>query len=285
MPRLHLESATDSFNLDDVLMRGTGVQALTGTAGLGLPPVSVQWLQGAGDGAVYRGRRVLPRDIDLPLHLLGRDREHLKSMVSRLAVMLAGECTLRLVEGDGTDWSVAVHRVGGGDYIYGQDTIGATDLSTVLTLRAGDPFFTYSRPSTKRISNSGAGRGLLKGLARLQVSSSQAIGTILLSNLGDAPAYPVWDIVGPGRDFKAISVTGEGFHWTGVLAPGETLRIDTQVGTVRDGRGVNRYAQLAPAPRLWSIPPGTTQATASLENVTSASSVTCSWRPRKWVVI
>jgi hypothetical protein len=122
-------------------------------------------------------------------------------------------------------------------------------------------------------------------LARLQVSSSQAIGTILLSNLGDAPAYPVWDIVGPGRDFKAISVTGEGFHWTGVLAPGETLRIDTQVGTVRDGRGVNRYAQLAPAPRLWSIPPGTTQATASLENVTSASSVTCSWRPRKWVVI
>lgn len=285
MPRLQLESATDVFNLDDVLTKGTGVQAVAGVTGLGLPDVAVQWLQGAGDGAVFRGRRVLPRDIDLPLHVEATNRDHLKGLLSRLALILAGECVLRLVDDDGADWSVNVHRTGGGNYVYGQDTIGETDFATVITLRAGDPFFTYSRTSRKTIENSGAGRGLLKGLAAMRVSSSQAIGTILLENIGDAPAYPIWDVIGPGRDFKTISVTGDGFHWRGSLAAGEGLRVDTQRGTVTDQSGVNRYAQLGPAPRLWSIPPGTTQATASLEDVDDRSSITCVWRPRKWLVI
>jgi hypothetical protein len=285
MPRLQLEGAGDVLNLDDIAQLGTGVQATTGATGLGLPDVSVQWLEGAGDGAMYRGTRVRPRDIDLPLFLSASDRAGLQRLLSRLAVMLAGECVLRLVEDDGTDWSAKVHRVGGGDYVYGTDTTGDTTLRTVITFRAGDPFFTYSRASRKRIANTGAGRGLLTGLSRMRVSSSQAIGTILLENLGDAHAYPVWDVAGPGRDFKAISVTGEGFHWTGALAAGQSLRVDTQRGTVIDHTGANRYRQLAPAPRLWRIPPGTTLATASMEDVTAASSITCSWRPRKWMVI
>ena len=283
--RLQLESTTDTLNLDDILHRGAGVQVLSGVTGLGLPDVSVQWLEGAGDGAMFRGRRVLPRDIDLPLYLQAADREALKALLSRLALMLAGECVLRLVEADGTDWSTRVHRVGGGAYVYGSDTIGDTDIQLVITLRAGDPFFTSSRPSSQRISNSGAGRGLLNGLAQLRVASSQAIGTILLENLGDAPAYPVWDVVGPGRDFRAVSATGVGFHWAGSLAAGETLRVDTQRGTVTDHTGASRYADLAAAPRLWTIPPGTTQAVASLEDVDHHSSITCSWRPRKWMVI
>lgn len=285
MPRLQLESASDTFNLDDVLHTGVGVQALAGVTGLGLPEVSVQWLAGAGDGAVYRGRRVRPRDIDLPLHVEAGDREQLKALLSRLAVMLAGECTLRLFEADGTDWSAIVYRTGGGDYTYGVDTIGDTDLTTVLTLRAPDPFFTYSRASHTTIENTGAGRGLLTGLARMRVSSSQAIGTMLLENTGDAPAYPVWDVVGPGRDFNAVSATGERFHWQGALQAGQRLHVDTQRGTVADHAGANRYAEFAPAPRLWSIPPGTTQAAASLEDVDRRSSITCSWRPRKWLVI
>ncbi|WP_073839550.1 phage tail domain-containing protein [Micromonospora sp. CB01531] len=272
MPRLQLESATDVLNLDDVLNKDVGVQALSGVAGLGLPQVSTQWLEGAGDGATYRGRRVLPRDIDIPIYVAAKDRLGLQGLLSRLAVMLAGEMTLRLVEADGSDWSTKVYRVGGGDYIYGVDTIGERDFQTVITLRAGDPFWTYSRASRKVIENSGAGRGLLKGLASMKVSASQAIGTITLENPGDAPAYPVWTVNGPGKDFKAYLGNGLGFHWTGTLAADETLTIDTRTGSVVDGTGANRYSAMAAAPRLWSVPPGTTTATASLEN-TSAGTV------------
>lgn len=283
--RLQLDNARDQFNLDDVLNKEFGVQALTGVAGLGLPPVSVQWLEGAGDGAIYRGRRVRPRDIDLPLLIQGRDRTQLKELLGRLAVMLADPCTLRLVEDDGTDWSTEVVRVGGGDFVYGKDTVGTTELSTVVTLRAGDPFWTYSRTSRKTISNSGAGRGLLGGLAAMKVSSSQAIGTITLENIGNAVAYPVWEIRGPGRDFKAVSPTGQTLHWIGGLNAGQRLVLDTRAGTVVDHTGTSRYAQLAPAPRFFTIPPGTSTATASLENVGAGASITCTWRPRNWMVI
>ncbi len=284
--RLLLESSRDVLNLDDVLHTGVGVQALTGITGLGLPQVSVQWLEGAGDGAVYRGRRVRPRDIDLPLLIQARGREHLKELLTRLAVMLAEPCTLRLVEDDGTDWSTIVVRVGGGDFVYGTDTIGTTELQTVVTLRAGDPFWTYSRSTRKVISNSGAGRGLLTGLTRLRVASSQAIGVITLENIGSAPAYPVWEVTGPGRDFLAVSPTGERLHWIGALGERERLIVDVRAGTVVDGTGASRYAQLAPAPRFWTIPAGTSTATASLDNTTTtASSIACTWRPRTWLVI
>ncbi|ONI83503.1 phage tail protein [Saccharothrix sp. ALI-22-I] len=286
MPRLQLESATDVFDLDDALKKGRGVQALSGATGLGLPPVAVQWLSGAGDGAIYRGKRVLPRDVDLPLLLEAPDRVELQRLVTRLAVMLAEPCTLRWVEDDGTSWTTTVVRVGGGDYAFGADTIGETDLFLVVTLRAGNPFFTYSVPTRKTIGEQATTRGLLVGgLANMNVASSQAIGQIQLENTGDASASPLWEVIGPGRDFKAISPTGELLHWRGTLDVGQSLILDASLGTVVDHLGANRYGELAPAPKFWSIPPGTTTATVSLEDVIPESRIVCTWRPRKWMVI
>lgn len=285
MPRLQLESATDSFDLDEVLKSGRGVQALTGATGFGLAPKQVQWLEGAGDGAAYRGRRVLPRDIDLPLLIEGTDREDLKGLLSRLARVLSDECTLRFFEDDGTSWSANVVHVGGGDYVYGQDTIGERDLFTVITLRAGDPYFTFSNPTRKEIKNSTVRRSLIGKLSKLQLSNSQAIGSIELRNLGDTNAFPVWKIYGPGNTFRAVSPTGEVLQWNGTLLAGQTLTIDVRAGTVVDNTGANRYNELASAPRLWLVPPGTSTAECSLQDVTFASSITCTWSPRKWMVV
>ncbi|WP_202902311.1 hypothetical protein [Salinispora pacifica] len=270
--RLQLESATDVINLDDVLMRGEGFQAMPGLTGLGLPDISTQWLAGAGDGALFRGQRVLPRDIDLPLYFSAPDRAGLQRLVSRLALMMAGPCTLRLVEDGGSSWYTEVRRVGGGDYVYGVDTIGNQDLRLVLTLRAGQPYWTSSVETRKVIEHGSGGRGLLlSGLARLQVAASQAIGSMTLENTGDAPAYPVWEVNGPGSAFHARSVEGHEFMWVGTLLPDEKLIVDTGSGAVTDGTGVNRYAELAPAPKLWSIPPGTTTAHVSLEDTSAGT--------------
>lgn len=288
MPHLLLVNSTDIMNLDDVLFFGTGAQALSGATGLGFPQVSAQWIEGAGDGAVYRGSRLRSRDIDLPLHLLADDRPRLKELVTRLELMLAsGECTLRWVEDDGTYWSTNVAWQGGGGWTYGVDTIGERDLSTVITLRAGSPYWTYSVSSSEKIQNTGAGRGLLNGsLAKLKVSASQAIGTIRLNNdVASAPSYPVWTVLGPGTNFVAKSAAGQQLRWTGTLAAGDRLILDARTGTVVDGAGANRYGSLAAAPKFWAVPPGTSVATASLEATTTASSITCTWQPRKRVVI
>lgn len=292
MPRLTLESPTDFFDLDCLLSQDTGVQALSGVTGLGLPPVAGQWLEGAGNGSSFRGKRYLSRDIDIPLLVAGGSRAGLIALTMRLTRMFEGEPVLRFTEDDpmAPSFSCAVRRVGGGSYAYGVDTNGERDLTLVITVRSGDPFFTSSETIRKTIGGGGipaTPRTILPKLAALRVSSSQALGSIDLDNTASSvDCFPVWKVYGPGSDFRAISPFGEALWWKGTLAVSETLTIDSKRGTVIDGNGVNRYALLDSAPRFWTIPPGFTTATASLEGITPGiSQVDCTWSPRRGMVI
>jgi hypothetical protein len=284
VPKLLLVSGADTIDLNEIDELGVGFQAKSGVTGLGLPPVSVQWLEGAGDGAVFRGTRVQTRDIDLPLDILALDRADLQDKLSRLALMLAGGCSL-VLDDNGVRWSTEVHRVGGGEYTYGEDTVGANEFQTILTLRAGDPYFTSSQQQVRTVSGAVAGTPFLSSLVSMQVAPSQAIGSIDLSNSGDVAAYPVWEVRGPGDHFVATSPSGETLKWNGTLTAGQKLIVDARKGTVQDGTGANRYDLLDTAPRFWTVQPGESTATASLLNTTSASQITCSWYPRKWMVI
>ncbi|MCS0601097.1 phage tail family protein [Streptomyces sp. LP11] len=284
MPKLILSSGTDTLNLNEIADKGLGYQAKSGATGFGLPPVTVQWLEGAGDGSVYRRKRVQSRDIDLALEILARDRTDLQARLSRLALAVSDRCVLTLQNDDGTRWSLVVYRTGGGEFTYGVETIGEREFETVITFRAPDPYWTSSVTETRRITGA-TSSPFLSTLGNLKVSASQAIGTIELNNSGDAEAYPVWKITGPGRTFTAVSPTGERLKWNGKLAAGESLTIDTKAGTVVDQDGTNRYNELDAAPRFWTVKPGLSTAEASLLDISKASAIVCSWQPRKWMVV
>jgi hypothetical protein len=300
MPTLRLESPTDSLDLGGIIGSGYGTAALDGVNGVGFPNVSVQWVEGAGDGAVWRGERVLARDVDVPILINAPDRATLRATTSRLARMLAGPMTFRFTEDDGTSWTLDVRRNGGGQMVLGTDTNrNVTQASTVLSLRTNrDPFWTSS--VVQRVTvNSLSGRGLLSydadgpgpgarggsSLSFLRVSSSQTLGAFQMTNDGDAPAYPKWTVTGPGQNFTATSATGETFQLWSILTAGQSVVIDTKAGTVIDNTGTSRYFELAPAPRLWKVPPGTTTANIALTGSTSATSVTVEWSPRRWTVV
>lgn len=287
MPSLRLESATDSLDLDYVFKHGYGVQSLSGVTGFGLPPVEHQWLEAAGDGAQHLGMRVKPRVIDMPLLVQGRSRDELKSLLRRLSVMLSGRCTLYWVDDDGYQWSTAVWRVGGGDFIYGADTTGTYDLTVNVSFQAGDPYFT-STSLSKRVVSAKSHRGILSGgsLVKIKVSGSSVIGSMTLDNDGDAPAFPKWTVVGPGNHFRAVSPSGEELLWNGSLSDGEILTIDCATGVVTDSKNVNRYDDFDIRPRFWRVPVGTSTAEASISGVVGGkTSITCEWRARRWVVI
>jgi hypothetical protein len=74
-------------------------------------------------------------------------------------------------------------------------------------------------------------------------------------------------------------------QWNGVLGATDVLTIDTKAGTVVDQTGANRYADLAPAPRFWTVPTGTTSGECSLLNVNESSTITCTFSPREWLVV
>lgn len=237
MLSLKIESPDDSLDLGALLNGSEGVQAVAGLTGAGLPPVSVQWSEGAGDGASYRGQRVLPRNIDIPLHIVGDSRASLRATVKRLAMILAAPATLRLTDTGGEQWTLGVVRVGGGDFIYGVDTDGEHELPLVITLRAGQPFWTAVAPVEV-------------------VKSTFTTTTITPSNPGSVETPPVWEIRGPGKNLVITSPTGEKLSWNGQLANGETILIDSAKGTVTDLAGASRYANLGPSPRFAKVKPG-----------------------------
>lgn len=290
-----LESKTDRIDLNHQHERGWGWQAHAGVTGMGLPPVQGQWVEGAGDGAVHRGTRVLTRDLDLPLSFISNpamselfQRDELIKAVGRMGRMMSGEMRLTAIDTEGVSWYLIVHRVGGGNYVYGHDTTGENSMEMVVTVRAGDPYWTAVVPKVSEVIQQSSPSGLLasRPVTNLRLAASRAIGEIRIDNSsGDADAYPVWTVIGPGNTFRAVSPTGENFQWNGTLAIGERLTVDCRTGTVKDGTGANRYSDMAPAPRFWAVPPGTTNVTASIQAPGATTRIAAQWRPRKWAVL
>jgi phage-related protein len=273
--------------LNGVFTTDYGMEAVAGTTGLGLPPVATQWREGAGDGSTFRGRRVLSRDLDIPLFIKSKDREDLKARLSHLALVLSDEVEIRFVESEILHWYAVAHRMGGGEYVYGADTQGEDDLMTVLTFRAGDPYWTSSQTSSITVKPPPeTDGGLLTGgsLVNLDLMGSQTFGEVILTNTGDADAYPVWTIQGPCDSFEAKR-GNQRLRWNGSLGVGESLTIDTRTGQAIDDAGANRYSEMGNAPRMWKIPPGESTATIMLTGTGPTSLVTCTWRPRKWLVV
>ena len=266
-----------------------GVTALAGLAGTGLAPRQVQWFEGAGDGARWRGSRTRPRTITMRIDIIGADRTALLAELGLLALLLdqnAEQPRLRLIEPSGDVWSTQVVFVAGlDDWAWGVDTDGRTRVRTSLTLQSGDPHWTRETASDFEVRVTSSGRGLLPKLSRLRLTSSQAMGSRTVESPGDTVAYPVWQITGPGSNPTLIGAGGEVLRWEGTLAAGEVLTIDTQRNTVVDQTGANRYDKLASAPRFWSIRPGISTVSVTMDGATTASRITCAWRPRRQVMI
>lgn len=268
----------------------TGVRARAQMRGTGLPPVNVQWFEGAGDGARARGARVLTRTLDMPVKITGANRALVWERFSALAQIIAptvGDVTITF-EIEGTDWYLLARRSGGGDFTWGEDTDGNTVLLTTLTFEAGNPYFQRVDQDAKLILPGGLGKGLLRGvgtLSGLEVSTITGLGSVEFVNSGDVPAFPTWRVWGPYTRFTLTSEDGKVLDWVGAKTNGQYVLVDTEFGTVVDNTGANAYANLAPAPRFWTIPAGDSVASIVLDNPTNGQSkIEVFWRPRKWVM-
>jgi hypothetical protein len=100
-----------------------------------------------------------------------------------------------------------------------------------------------------------SGRGLLPQLSKLKLSSSQALGTILIDNTGDVAIYPTYRVIGPVTNFSVAS-NGQSFDFIDEVEEGETIFVNTETGEVYDQDNNNRYDILGSAPKLFRIPVG-----------------------------
>lgn len=282
---ISLAGTGESFEDGDVW----GLRIGSKSRGFGLPPVGTQWFEGAGDGASYRGARVLPRTLELEVKSYAAGRQQVWEAMSLLARVLdphavvAPRLTIAL---DGDEWFVDVRRTGGGDWEQGADTDGSTFVRTIISLQAGDPYWQRVDEESKPIVLGGLGRGLLQGdtsLSEMRVSTTAAFGSVTFSNSGDVAAAARWKVEAPFSGFELISPAGESLLFENAKASG-WIEVDMRLGTIVDETGANVYDGLGPTPVFWSIPRGESTAEVLVPGATSASRITAIWAPRKWLV-
>lgn len=274
-----------------------GVSARLAVRGTGMVPVQVQWFEGAGDGKSFRGGRTLGRAFDMPVRIqLDRDnlddRSVVQKRIAKLAQILSIEnaparLTLDLNAGGSPDrWWADMVKVGGGDWSWETDTDGSTFVHTVVSLEAGDPYWTSVNQQSRVISPAGVGLGLLgpnQSLSELILATSFGTGATEITNDGDVRAYPIWRINAPFTEFTLVSQWGETLKWVGNKTSGY-IEVNTKLGTVEDETGANMYANLDPAPRFWSVRPGSTTANIQVTNPTSDTIITATWNVRREVL-
>lgn len=258
----------------------------TGVLGFGIPPTRVRIAESASAGGVWRNTKRGVRDIDLPIVVLGDNRADLETKLRRLSNLLQdtnGPTKIRASYSDGTAFELNAHYVGGGDVEYGDESNGVR-AKWVISMQAPQPYWESVNPLNYTLKLSPE-RGLIRNtsLSKLRLAGQYGFGNVTLINPGDVVAYPVWVVNGP-CDSVSITENGVGFTYTEPVAIGESITIDTFSGTVTDQNGVNKYANLATAPKLFPVRPGTVTVNFGIPGATNSTVIAGNLRPRREVI-
>jgi hypothetical protein len=253
--------------------------------GFGIPPAQVRIENSAGDGGVWRHSKRGVRDVDLPITVLGTDRNDVQTKLRRLSRLLqdtSGPTTIKATYSSGESLTLEAHYVGGAESQWGTDA-GLVWNKWVLSFQCPNPYWESDDLEEFRVTTGNTGRGLLPQLSKLRVTSSQVYGVITVDNEGDVPAYPTWFIRGPISDVE-ISNGTQSFSFVESVADGETITVNTATGQVTDDLGTNRYSILGPAPKLFRIDPGVSSISVNGVAATQAAEVRLDYLPLYEVV-
>lgn len=257
----------------------------SGIMGFGVPATSVRIDDTPGDGGVWRQTKRVSRNVDLPVTIFGTDRADVEAKLRRLNKILQDRLGPAKLKANYADYSLylEVHYLAGAETVFDGSEAGLTHATWVLSLVAPTPYWETDQQQSFSITSGEAGRGLLPQLTKLKLTSSNALGTVFVNNLGDVATYPTWTITGP-LDELAISIDGLSFSFADPIDAGEVITVDTYAGTVTDALGVNRYAMLNAAPKLFSFPPGVNAVFVTGTGATSATRIVATY-PLRYEVI
>lgn len=241
-------------------------------------------------GQYTQNRRHEYRTWTLPLAARGSDIAALQATLYSLAQQmdpLDGPGILRYIGVDGriSDlYAVQTADLDPSDWVGSSASAGQM---MVLTFEADEPYFLaeevpYYWTGTDPFPWYGIGGSGY--WFPITLGGSSVLGNVVVASYSDAPAWPIWDIVGPGADPILTNVTtGKTFALTGVsLAAGDVLHIDLSEGvkTVMGPNGANWFPYLTDD-SLWPLVKGDNELVLSLSGATSASYIALRFRPRR----
>ncbi len=275
-------------NNDSISLSGPDYILETGATGFGVPQPLVRIDPSAGNGGSFKFLKRGIRVVDLPITVLSETGLDLETKLRRLARIMSRDFVLQGRYATGDIWSITLYMDGGAETTFGSDA-NQFFARWVISAQAPQPFWVNSEATTFSVQASEVPRGLLgvttgsRSLSQLQVSSGQALGTILVSNQGDVETPVFWRIDGPASSVE-ISSNGGSFTYEDLLEVGDSILINTELGTVTTQSGANAYSGLGPAPKLFSLPAGESVVNITATGADEDTKISGSFNLRREVV-
>lgn len=209
-----------------------------GATGLGWGPHELTSVALAGGGSVLRHRRLTEADVMIPIVLSADDFYQRRDDRRTLEQLCGDRVEIRVRHPDGWSRSRWGYLKDGLEGAYGAGEDSHNGQRLVLTFLCPDPWW-YGEERI-RVQRVDAGRKpFLTTFDKpgkvpffpVVLESSTVEGAYILDISGDAEAWPIWEVVGPGEDLLIENVlTGERIFIEGEF--GETVTIDTRAGDI-----------------------------------------------------
>lgn len=267
----------------DLCDDGQGYRSLPGRAGFGMVPREIQYDALPGGGATLRNIHDQVRVLAVPLRVAGLTQDeyltHLARLQRAFRHSVGGEDvpgTLTVEMPDGSRRSISAFYNGGLD-----PTEDIDDLLQLgqpfprLEFLALDPYWLGSRTvgAAWKVDESVPFFGTMP----VQLAADQVLGAVTVNVPGDASAYPVWTITGPGVPQISNTTTGRSWEFKvgSPIDAGRTVTVDTRPDqlTVTDDLGEDLYSSLEPFPDMWSLEPGVNELTVEITSATTDSRI------------
>lgn len=270
--------------------------SVTGRSGFGVvepDPVVERTMSGA---AWMRDVRATPRVMSVPLVIQGSSREEYLAAYRGLQRALRhhrpgggiAPGVLRVVLPDGSWREIPAYYQGGLDMT--EDVV-----DDLLWYRGEFPNLELYAPDPAFLGREEAHTWRIVVTARpfypiypVTLSPGELGGSATVTNPGDVDAYPIWELTGPGTPTVTNTDTGQSWGFTGELAPGQVVTVDTRPPDVApdtgltavDGDGTDWWPNFDGLPDLWTLPPGTTTLEVTMTGATEDSLIRLRFRPR-----
>jgi hypothetical protein len=244
-------------------------------SGLALPPINVNISEGAGDGGRFQSSRRLPREIDLPLWVFGTDRDDVEDKLRDLAKLISdrsGNPTkIQAIYEDTINettetFTVEGYYTGGFDVNYGNNT-GKDYAYVALTFKCPQPYWVNET------------------ITSVLVLGTEAPAAVTIVNTGDIETFPTFELKGGILGSITLSNINGTLTYANTIGTTETIVINTEDGTVvRKADNANRYQNLAPLPKMFTLPEGTSILNITGPAISGEAEITIIWKTRKEIV-
>lgn len=237
----------------------------------------------AGDELL--GVRSESRSISITVVIMGATRAQLLQRQDALAYALdpmRGDSVITMIRSDGLQLSQIVRAEGQIDYQGRDDYSESLGVRIPVRLRAMDPYWRGLDQVTTVEYAGGSGITWFP-FPDLVLDPGGIMNDVMIQNPGNAIAWPVWSIYGPGTDIKIKNITtGKEFSFSSslVLQRGDCVVVDTRPGYKTAKKGtLNCFPYLAGYPSLFPLKVGQNRVLISMNNANQYSQVVLRYQP------